>query len=850
MGFARYTLLGACFLAGIMMTGCSDAKSGGKAQEGSEAVAAFTQGKALNASFTDSRVSGMKGVAESEQLRLFIDEASGAIAVLQKRTGEVWYSNPLERSSDKLAAGVNKDLLSAQLKLDFYNSFGQINAINTYTDSVKYKQIKFEPIEGGVSVSYQFGTAQKTAEDLPKMLSIARFEELSGKLDKAGQRALKIAYTQKEDQPAYERNDNALNGLQLERALAAIEQAGYTDEDLQKDMAELNFTQEKPAPRIFQAKMNYTLDGDSLVVHVPVDGIRYPEEYPVNMISVLSFFGAGGASDKGSLFVPDGAGALIHFNNGKTQYPAYQQFVYGADQTLDRTEDASREQEVRLPVFGIIREGRAFLGIIEEGASVATINADIAGRLNGYNYVYPSFFVVNKGEVTLDANGQQRSLPKFQERPMKSDYKVRYAFLSGDEASYTGMARYYRQYLEKNDGLPKPSKGEEPGNAPFYLQLVGGITKKKHVVGIPYKSLEPLTTWEQAQHIVSEMQARDIANIKLRYAGWFNDGLDHKVPDSIKVDGEIGGSKGMRNFIAFAQDKGVGFFPDVALLAANSGSDFDQNKEASRTLRDVPAELYPLDLALNRRDRQKSPSYVISPRVVPDYVDSTLEGLRDYQAGGIALRDLADSLSSDYREGKQIDRTESEGISKEALIKVRDAHARVMASGGNAYALPFLTDLTNAPLSSSGFKLEDEEIPFYPLVVRGYVDYAGAPYNLSTYTNERQYVLKSLEYGANVYFEWIYAPNYKVKDTEYNHLYAVHYGLWIDKAADIYKQVNQVLKPVQGQRIAGHEKLEEGVFKTVYENGYYVIVNYNRASVTVDGKTVEAESYVTGGEQT
>ncbi|WP_183597229.1 DUF5696 domain-containing protein [Paenibacillus phyllosphaerae] len=848
MGIARYALLGACFLLGITATGCSNAQSGSRVDAGSQTVAAFTPGKALNASFTDSRVSGMKGVAESEQLRLFIEEETGAIAVLQKRTGEVWYSNPPERSTDKLAAGVNKDLLSAQIKLDFYNSFGQINAINSFTDSASYKQIKAEAIDGGVSVSYQFGTAQKTAEDLPKMLSGKRFEELSGKLDKAGQRALKIAYTENDEQSAFERNDSALNGLQLERALAAMEQAGYTDEDLQKDMAELGFTQEKPAPRIFQAKVNYTLEGDSLLVHVPVAGIQYPAEYPVNMISLLSFFGAGGTNDQGSLFVPDGAGSLIHFNNGKTKYPAYQQAVYGADQTMDRAEDPAREQEVRLPVFGIIREGRAMLGIIEEGASVATINADIAGRLNGYNYVYPSFYVVNKGEVTLDANGQQRSLPKFQERPMKSDYKVRYAFLSGDNASYPGMARYYQQYLEKNEGLPKRSDKSQAADVPFYLQLIGGITKEKHIVGIPYRSLEPLTTWDQAQDIVNRMQELNINQIKLRYSGWFNDGLDHKVPDSIKVDGEIGGSKGMREFAAFAQDKGVSFFPDVALLAANSGADFDQNKEASRTLRDVPAELYPIDLALNRRDRQKSPSYVISPRYVPSYVESALDGLREFQAGGIALRDLADSLNSDYRENNQIDRTESEGISKHALADVREANEQVMASGGNAYALPYLTDITNAPLSDSGFKLEDEEVPFYPMVIRGYAEYTGAPYNLSTYTNERQYVLKSLEYGANVYFEWIYEPNYKVKDTEYNHLYAVHYGLWIDKAADIYKQVNQALKPVQGKRITGHEKLQEGVFKTVYENGYYVIVNYNRASVTVEGKTIEAESYVTGGE--
>ena len=181
-----------------------------------------------------------------------------------------------------------------------------------------------------------------------------------------------------------------------------------------------------------KATIEYTLDGNNLVAAVPVEDIHYPEEYPVNSVSFLNFFGAGGTDEKGTMLVPDGSGALINFNSGKTRYPSYQQLVYGQDNTMARTEDSAREEAVRLPVFGIIRENSAFLGIIEQGESVATINADISGRLNSYNYVYPSFNVVNKGQVTLDANGQQRSLPKFQENPMKSDFVVRYAFLNGE----------------------------------------------------------------------------------------------------------------------------------------------------------------------------------------------------------------------------------------------------------------------------------------------------------------------------------------------------------------------------------------------------------------------------------
>jgi hypothetical protein len=847
MNLVRTSLLLNCLLITIILVGCADSNSSNNANEANQ-IAAFTEGETLPASFTDAILPGMKGVTENDHLQLYIDDQTGAIAVLNKHNDEIWHSNPPEREADPLASGVNKALLSSQMKIDFYNSFGQINSINTFTDSVAHKQFKFEAIPNGVRVTYQFGKAERSAADLPLMLSVARYEELSGKIDKTGQRALLIAYTQNKETLIYERNDSALSGLQLERAFKAFEDAGYTEEDLQQDMAELNFTQDKVVPRIFKASMEYTLDAETLVTRVPISSIEYPEEYPANTISFMSFFGAGGPEDVGSLFVPDGSGALIHFNNGKSKYPSYTQPVYGQDLTMEITENSKIEEKIRLPVFGIIRENGALLGIIEEGGSAANINADVSGRLNSYNYVYPSFYVINKDEVTLQANEQERTLPKFQEEPMKTDFTVRYAFLSGKEASYQDMAKYYQKYLEQHNGLPQPQI-KQSDELPFYLQLVGSISKQKHFAGIPYKALEPLTTFEQAKSIIGQMRERGISNINVKYTGWFNKGVNHKVPDNMSVDSAIGGRKGLEEFISFAKDQGIPLYPDVAILRANSSEGFDESDEASRTLRGLPAMIYPLDLALNRRDRDKSPSYLVSPRLVEKYTDGMLEDLRVYQADGISLRDLAEQLNSDFVKNNQIDRSESEKISVKAIGKIHNEGLKIMADGGNAYALPFLSDITYMPIGNSGFKIEDEAIPFYQMVIRGYIDYAGAPYNLSTFTDVQQYVLKSLEYGSGIHFKWTYEPNYKVKDTEFNHMYAVNYELWLEQAAEIYHEVNEVLKLVQNERITAHEKLDDGVYKTVYENGIYVIVNYNRSTVTIDGITINAESYMTGGDQ-
>ncbi|MBT2770844.1 hypothetical protein J7J47_01185 [Halomonas sp. ISL-60] len=839
---------------GLLLGGCQSDSApvtsmSANADEQAE-IPVLPSGEKLASSFSDARLPDMLGLAQNEELQLLIQEDTAEVAVVHKQSGQVWRSNPEERNLDTLAAGINKDLLSAQAKLTFYNSLGQSNSVNSYTDSVAHQQVSYESLPNGVRVNYQFGSDESSIDDLPVKISKERFEQkLLASLDKAGQRALKIGYAQDKNEDVYVRNDKAMQGLQLTRALKAFETAGYTSEDLELDNAEHGVEQEKSGPRMFMVSIEYELDGEALVVRVPAAGIHFPEQYPINSISVLDYFGAGAADQEGSLFVPDGSGALIHFNNGKVQYPSYQQDVYGPDLTMKLREVDSSEERARLPVFGLIREGGAFLGIIEEGAATAVVNADISGKLNSYNNVYPSFYVVNKSDVTLQASDMVRTLPKFQKKPTASDFVVRYAFAGADKASYSGLASLYRDYLIQTNGLPAKQTTEGEKDIPFYLKLVGGMTTKKHLLGIPYDSTEALTTFDEARKILSILKEKQVSNIQVRYAGWFNGGLQHQIPDYIKVDGAVGGRKGMQAFSDYAREEGIGFYPDVAVLNVHSKKGFTPSKEASRTLTQEPALLYPMDPARLRRDRDRLPSYILSPHLLSDVTQDMLEALKPYQPGGLSLRDLAEQLNSDMNPKKLLDRTGAQAAATETLKQIAQQGIPVVAEGGNAYALPYVTGLTDAPMSSSRFKLEDEEIPFFQLVTHGGISYTGATYNLSTYTDARQYVLKLVEYGASPYFTWFNAPNHVVKETDYDNLYAAHYEQWMDLAAEMYKEINQANRPFTGSHMISHEKLAEGVFQTIYENGGFAIVNYNDFPVQVADQTVEAKSYVTGGEQ-
>ena len=103
--------------------------------------------------------SGFEPVAENEFLVLYLNEDSVELAVLDKASGYIWYTNPPERArKETVARGANKDRLNAQIVIT-YNSTNQQNLMDSYNDSVKYGQYQVVPIENGVRIDYELGRA-------------------------------------------------------------------------------------------------------------------------------------------------------------------------------------------------------------------------------------------------------------------------------------------------------------------------------------------------------------------------------------------------------------------------------------------------------------------------------------------------------------------------------------------------------------------------------------------------------------------------------------------------------------------------------------------------------------------
>ncbi|MFC4388612.1 DUF5696 domain-containing protein [Gracilibacillus marinus] len=790
----------------------------------------------------NQRLAEMVVVLVSDVLELYLNQQTAEIAVKNKQTKEVWFSNPLDLQTDTIAVGENKEILQSQFSLMYFNQHGQTSWMHSNL-AVRNKQVEFEKDENKLTVIYKLGDISKGLEAIPQRITKERFETiiLDKITDEKTREDFKKRYLYLEEEEIYERRDASFPKVIIEQTLQLFKEIGYDEEELGKDLAEMDGESggiiEKP---VFTIPVEYSIEDDDFVVSVHTSDIKQNDAYPISQINILPFFGAANEHRNGFMFVPDGSGALIHLNNGKTNYRTLDIPLYGEDLAEFSKRKMEIVQAARLPVFGMNQENRGFIGIIEDGNGIASIVSDVAGRIHLYNNVYASFTIKKKGDVTLSGGDRESTVALFQQNPYKGDLQIRYSFLD-EEANYSNMARKYREYLLTQHKLNRLTDGD----IPFYLDLIGAITKRKTFLGIPYQSLEALTTFNQAQEIIEELQSRNIKALKVLYTGWFNKGYSHTVPTNISIDNELGGKDDFQQLDAYLKDNHISFYPSVSLMEVHKDSfDFSPSKDGARFINKKIAEIYPYNKASFLRDTSKKPSYLLAPNKFDQITQQFLKTYAELHMDNVAIKDVADILYGDYQEKNGMDREATRKSVIDQLTEVKEVAEEIITFGGNDYALPFSKHILEIPATSSQFNIIDQTIPFYQMVIHGYIDYAYNPHNLSTEQSMKKQLLLALETGANPYFRLFYEEPTVIKNTEYNHLYSANYQLWKEDAVDLYDHLNKVLKTVRTLPISSHEEIESNVKKTVYGDEKTVYVNYNHYDVTVDGVQIEAEGYV------
>jgi len=801
-------------------------------------------------SVSRNAVPGMQPVAETDALTLYYSEETTAIAVLDKRSGKVWRSNPEDWDNDPIASPYEKEALASQVTVNYRNDIGTLGTFTNYAMSIMNGQFTAESIENGIRITYVLGDTELGIDALPKRISKARFEErLLNRVDESAQATLRRAYVALKDNPdVLERLDTYVERpLVLARVLAAFEQAGYTAEDLAYDNEENGIggaLTEKPS---FTVVVEYRLEGDTLVVYVPGSKIEESEGFKIRNIELLKFFGAAGTDEQGYMFVPDGSGGLIYLNNGKKNAEIYSQRVYGDDLNDNTRRRKQIAESARLPVFGLKSGNHAWFAEIELGEAIASITADISGRQNSYNYIYASFQI--RGEDELELYRGSRGVEEIQlltDARYTGDMQIRFSFLAGEDATYSGMAKLYRERL-RAAGKLKPM--EKESDLPFYVDVLGAIDKRKSFLGVPYKGITAMTTVEEAGEIVDMLESRGIRNIRMRYLGWFNGGYSHSLPSKVDMVNKLGSRKELKRLAERLEAMGGGLYPDVALQHVLRDSfTFKPASDSARFVTREQSLRHQYDRALNRMNSLLGGYWLLSPAKLPYFVDRFMKGYDKYGIDAVSLRDLGDLLHADYRVRWVVFRENAKNIAVEQLAKLSERYSDVLITGGNAYALPYADQIVNAPMESSRFNIVDETVPFYQMVIHGSVDYAGSPINLHDEQDMRYHLLRLLEYGAAPHFLWSYESSSELKFTRYDYLFSTRYTDWIDEAAELYARLNDALAGLRTKTIEEHVRHLDGVVEVRYSDGTSIFVNYTDETVTVGGVRIEARNFTVGGD--
>ncbi len=797
-------------------------------------------------------------VLQNEFLELHFNPETTAFNVVDKNKGNIWYSNPQDLESDALATPVNKRLMNSQFYLTYSNDAGNTGILDSSSFSVEKGLYEIDVLDNSIEVHYTLGNIERVYY-IPTAVPESRMVEFTSKMEKSEVRKIEEYYRKLDinklratddsatiianypdivNEPVYELRDTVQPFLKIQIE-EIFEKYGYTTEDYELDAARYNINKQKETA-IFNVTIRYELDGDNFKVTVPYDNIEYVDAFPIVELNILPYFAAAGLEDEGYMFVPDGSGGLITFNNGRYNQTAYTNSVYGWDEGLYR-EAIISDNKALYPVFGVYKNEQTMMCIIEEGAPYANIKADVSGRGTSYNNVFVNYAMIHK--ETLDISSKSDKTVLIFEKGLPAGENIVQKYVFCDEAGYVGMAKTYREYLMSNYGMEKNTEAE----VPVAVEIVGAVNKTQHILGLPFDLPLKLTSYKEAEEIVNGLTESGFDNVNYLMTGWFNNSVQHTVPSSINLISKLGGKKELINLAKAASSEDNEFYLEANFLYMTDNSIFDSfnlNSDAARYINRERIENYPYSFVwYGERDNWGKLSYLARPAYMMEIIDNYVKTIKNkFDVNNVAFRTIGNNLAGDYNEKRLVSREASMNIQAEKLKELKAQGTGVMINTGYAYAVPYADFIRDIPMTYQGFLIVDTEVPFYQIAIHGLVSYTGRPINLGE--DYSLNILRTMETGSGLSFSLMTEEASVLQETKFHKYYANEYDKWSDTIAEIYNKFKSEYSGIYNQFIQNHTILANNITLTEYENGFKVLVNKSVTDYNYNGTTIKSMDYL------
>jgi len=598
--------------------------------------------------------------------------------------------------------------------------------------------------------------------------------------------------------------------------------------------------------------MEVSLDGDSVLVNIPVSGIKETAttgESGSTMLSlsVLNSFGAAKEGEEGYIIVPDGSGAIINFDNKKTNAAIYSGQVYGRDFAVTQEYAPPVNEQVYLPVFGIVRKNggkgdNALVAVAEKGDENAVIRANVS-RQNATTYNAAWFDFTTRTSDSYYIGTRTTKLDVYEGGAIKTgDISVRYYPIAGKDLNYADVAATYREHLIKREGL-KVKPLLKNNSAPYYLTLNGGTVKTHSIAGFPVDLQTAGTTYKQAKEIIESLKNGGVADLTVTYNDFNTSGIKREVSDSADFSGKLGGSKQYRALSDYVSQNGFKLYPALNFMSYfKSGNGYSFLMNSSKQISKSYAGQTQYEYAFGTADKIKDAWTILSPFYFQKVFDNLQSSLITEGINSISLNTATYMLYSDFSRknpfgSSYFNRRDAVEILTAGYKQLNDAGVSILAQSANAYALPYTDVIMNVPLYSSNYDIFDADIPFYEMVIHGVIPYTTKPFNKSADADRLR--LLALSSGTPMHYDFIYANPSEFSDSDYNQKFYANYKGWLDKSLKEYKMFDELISDLADQTIASYKILSVYERETTFESGKTVYVNMDTGELRVNGRTVD-----------
>ena len=534
-------------------------------------------------------------------------------------------------------------------------------------------------------------------------------------------------------------------------------------------------------------------------------------------------------AQKGSIIVPDGSGAIIKFDNGKTDMgaTAVNKPYYGRDEAFVSKSVIEETQSLMLGMYGFILDkdenhpGGAILATIEKGGNQVTLYAQTKARVSSANFIGT---LRSYEEVAIGAYTNKSKFNKWASSLTNSDLEFHYIVLDADHANYSDIAAKYREYLMARDGIVA---NDTTDSTVVNLNFLGAFEKYALFLGFKYKKPDTLTTFDEATNIINELSTgiqvdgvnRKVNAFSVSYTGWTSEELQYQVGGGLSVSSKLGGKRGMQKFADTLNDMNISFYPEV-FITTTQGYDlaYGNLKYTARSIANESAVVYQFDVATQRQNKKIAHTNMINPVYYNTITDMWIKKFNKLNISGdnvgANLVDLGNTTVGSYNKTSGvIYGQDAVTLQKQNLEKMK-ANGKVKIEAPYDYAFKYLDFATNIPLTSTKLAIFDETIPFYQLVVSGMFDYSTKEINGTSNYGANWYYARALETGSNLNFQ-ISATNPTVLlDTDYTYYYQSFYDNWKESIVTVASKMDEA--GIAKGTLVQHELLDKDISHVTY----------------------------------